>query len=486
MSSRRQYSSCDPCRRLKRKCVYDGTTRQPGLACLRCKELGYNCTFDYVSTRVEQKKRKRYSTTSGHKQDQSQSTELASIGELVEDVDAVDWNSVLQPYDGDVFLGLDDLNDNIVTDYFNLERLGKERQYLATVDSTQPSILDTNSTSSDYALQISLSPQNPGPRKQSERAQLSSSWKGSPTQLLNSTFTAKSLGGCLYHTYAAMMHGMESRYLEYECNPFSPSQRYTFDLKNESLVIEDSGPSNEAPNPRMADCPIIDMLQSMPALGYLRQGGSLQYRPLGDSIKITFVGLAKFLDHFGHFYGNRLGRRRKMEDERMLVATQQVFALQWAVTSSHETDKSFPIIQRSNDSSTVDLHAFASSWFRARSLILNATPGISFTRVYAMILFHMSVAPEEAKDVAGELNDILDQCLRQFEHLKNMMDGYVKLLSNTSTYRNLLQSSVKTFQWFAYIKDTFAALLTERDCILAEHPFDLSGKFYTCSVCSKS
>lgn len=426
---------------------------------------------------MEQKKRKRYSTTSGHKQDQSQSTELTSIGELVEDLDTVDWNSVLQPRDEDISLGFDDLNDGIVTEFLNLESLGKEWQDLATVDSAQPSILDTNSTGSNYTLQISLPPQNPGSRKQSERAQLSCSWKGSPTQLLNSTFTAKSLGTCLYHIYAAMMHGMESRYLEYECNPFGPSQRYTFDLKNGSLMIEDSGPSNEAPGPRIADCPIMGMLQSLPALRHLRQGGSPEDIPLGDSIKITFVGLAKFLDHFGHFYGNRLDRRSKVEDERMLIATQRVFALQWAVTSSHETDKSFPMIQGSKNPSTEDLHAFVSSWFKARSLILNATPGSSFTRVYAMVLFHMSVPPEEAKDVAGELNDILDQGLRQFENLKNMVDEYVKLLSSTSTYRKLLQSSVKAFQWFAYIKDTFVALLTERDCILTEHPFDLSGKF---------
>ncbi|KAI7973750.1 hypothetical protein EIK77_001813 [Talaromyces pinophilus] len=460
MSSRRQYSSCDPCRRLKRKCVYEETTPRPGLACLRCKELGYNCTFDYVLTRVEQKKRKRYSTNSGHKQDRSQSTELTSTGELVGDLDTVDWNSVLQPHDGDISLGFDNLNDSIVTGFLNLESLGKEWQDLATVDSAQPSILDTNSTSSDYTLPISLPPQNRGSRKQSERALLSSAWKGTPTQLLNSIFTAKSLGTCLYHTYATMMHGMESRYLEYECNPFGPSQRYTFDLKNASLVIEDSGPSNEAPGPRMSAYPLMGMLQG---LRHLRQGGSPQDVPLGDSIKITFVGLARFLDHFGHFYGNRLSRRRKVEDERMLMAAQQVFALQWAVTSSHETDKSFSIIQGSKNSSTEDLHAFASSWFRARSLILNATPGSSFTRVYAMILFHISVPPREAKDVAGELNDILDQCLRQFEDLKYMVDGYVKLLSSTSTYRNLLQSSVTAFQWFAYIKDTFGALLTERD-----------------------
>ena len=93
-----------------------------------------------------------------------------------------------------------------------------------------------------------------------------------------------------------------------------------------------------------------------------------------------------------------------------------------------------------------------------------------------MILFHTSVAPEEAKDVAGELNDILDRCLHEFEDLNSMVDEYIKLLSSTSTYRNLLQSSVKAFQWFAYIKDTFAALLTERNCILTENPMNLSGK----------
>lgn len=477
MSSRRQYSSCDSCRRLKRKCVYEETTRRSGLVCLRCKELGYNCTFDYISARLEQKKRKRHSTASDYKNYQSQSTELMSIGEPV---DTVDWISVLQPYDGDVSIEFDDLNNDIAAEYLNLEGLDREWQDLTMAGCAQSSILDTNGRSSDYTLQVSPKPKNSnysGPRKQIERAQLFASWKGSPTQLLNSTFTARSLGTCLYHTYAAMMHGMESRYLEYECNPFGPTHRYKFDLEDVSLVIEDNRPLNELPGPRKTDSPTMSTLQSLPALKQIHEEGLKQDTPLEDTIKITFVGLAKFLDHFGHFYGNKLDRRSKAEDERMLIAAQQVFALQWAVEGSREEDTSFPIIHRSDGSSTEDLHAFASSWFKARSLILNATPGCSFTRVYAMILFHTCVAPEEAKEVAGQLNNILDRCLHQFEDLKSMVDEYTKLLSSTSTYRNLLQSSVKAFQWFAYIKDTFAALLTERDLILTENPLNLSGKF---------
>jgi hypothetical protein len=402
---------------------------------------------------------------------------LTSIEEPVGDVDAVDWNSVLQSHDGNIVLGLDDLNDSIVTEFLNLESFSTEWVDLGPVESAQPSILDTNSTSSDNAVQVGLRSQNSGAGKQFERARLFSSWKGSPTQLLNSTFTATSLGTCLYQTYAAMMHGMELRYLEYECNPFGPSHRYSFGLETSSMVIEGGRSTDEPPKPSIADSSIMSMLTNLPAVRRLHQRGLPQDIPLGDTIKITFVGLAKFLDHFGHFYGNRLDRRSRVEDERMLTAAQQVFALQWAVTSAHEKDITSSIIRGSNDTSIEDLHTFASSWFKARSLILNATPGRSFTRVYAMILFHMSVAPEEAKDVSGELNDILDQCLRQFEDLKNMVDEYVKLLSSTSTYRTLLQSSVKAIQWFAYIKDTFAALLSERDCVLAEDPYDLSRKF---------
>lgn len=391
----------------------------------------------------------------------------------------MDWNSVFKPFDGDVSTDFDDLNNNIVAEYLNLESLDEEWQDLTMAGCGQSPILDINNRSSDYALQANHQPKNlnyPGTGKQFERAQLFTCWKGSPTQLLNSTFTAKSLGTSLHHTYAAMMHGMESRYLEYECNPFGPTHRYKFDSEDASLVIENNRPLNELPGARKANLPTMSMLQSLSGLKQTHQEGPKQDTQLEDTMKITFVGLAKFLDHFGHFYGNRLDQRSKMEDERMLIATQQVFALQWAVEGSRGKCTSVSKFHRSEDSSTEDLHAFASSWFKARSLILNATPGHSFTRVYAMILFHTSVAPEEAKDVAGELNDILDRCLHEFEDLKSMVDEYIKLLSSTSTYRNLLQSSVKAFQWFAYIKDTFAALLTERDCILTENPMNLSGK----------
>lgn len=467
MSSRRQYSSCDPCRRLKRKCVYEGTTRRAGLACVRCKELGYNCTFDYVSMRVEQKKKKRYSITSDHNKDQPQSC----IGELTDDTDTVDWNSILRHCDRDISLALNDWNDGIDTEFLDLESFGQELEDPARLPSSQPALFDTNSTGNNYALEDRLQSQNFDIGKQ---LQLPSSWKGSPTKLLNSTFTARSLGTCLYHTYAAMMHGMESRYLEYESNPFGPTHRYTFGLEDAPLTIEHNRSSNENADLGTAHSPIMGTLQNLPAL---RHPGSMQDIPLGDSMKITFAGLAKFLDHFGHFYGNRLDRRSKVEDERMLIAAQQAFALQWGVTSSHEADKLFPTIQRSKDSSTENTNAFVSSWFKARSLIFNATPGRSFTRVYAMLLFHVSVAPEQAKDVTGELNSILEQSLRQFEELRVMVDAYVKLLNSTSTYRNLLQASVKAFEWFSYIKDTFASLISERDCIL-EDPFDLSGTLY--------
>lgn len=426
---------------------------------------------------MEQKKKKRHDIASDYKRDQPQSTELTSIGELVRDVDTVDWNSVLQPCDGDIPLGLGELNDNITTDFFDLDGLGSEWQYFATVDSAQPPILDTNSMSSDSALQVSLRPQISGPGIQFQGTRISTSWKGSPTQLLNSTFTANSLGTCLYHTYAAMMHGMESRYLDYECNPFGPNHRYSFEIGDSSPVKDDGYPSSESHGSKTSDFSIRDLLRSVPSPKNFGQGGSPHNILHGDSISVTFVGLGKFLDHFGHLYGNKLDRRSRVEDELMLIAAQQVFALQWAVSSSHEKDIPFSIIQRSKDSPTEDLHVFASSWFKARSLISNATPGRSFTRVYAMILFHMCISPEEAKDVSAELNDILDQCLCQFEDLKNMVDEYVKLLSSTSAYRNLLQSSVKAFQWFAYIKDTFVTLLTERDCILTNDPFDLSGMF---------
>ncbi|OKL60964.1 hypothetical protein UA08_03696 [Talaromyces atroroseus] len=176
-------------------------------------------------------------------------------------------------------------------------------------------------------------------------------------------------------------------------------------------------------------------------------------------------------------------RQSREEDEAILISVQQAFALQWLASDKSQIGLPLCTSANENGSSMETLHAFSTAWFGARSRILNAKPSRSFTRVYAMLLFHMSVAPEEFNDTLIDKNRILNECLSHLRDLKVMVEEFSRNLSPASNYRRLLESSVRVFEWFAYVKDTFESLICDRDCILTDDPpncnyvsSDLSGQ----------
>ncbi|ODM18785.1 hypothetical protein SI65_05402 [Aspergillus cristatus] len=79
LPQRRQNSSCDPCRRSKRRCFFASPrTGDMSVACTHCKRLGHACTFDFVnsiSTQKKQIRQTRARTTSS-----SESAAEASLG----------------------------------------------------------------------------------------------------------------------------------------------------------------------------------------------------------------------------------------------------------------------------------------------------------------------------------------------------------------------------------------------------------------------
>lgn len=306
MPSRRQYSSCDQCRRSKRKCTttHEGIARGPGLVCRNCSRLGYKCTFAYVSARTEQKRKERFSKTFNQNALVGSRKSISHPGSVSQG-DEMHWTTVNDSYNVVSPETSQAAFDSIFAELTTLDSLGEDWTFDAAETSGS---LERPVQIKSPKLSHAVSASKCEYRTHMNETRLSGFWVGSPIQLLNSTFTQNVLGSYLHHTYASMMHGMESRYLDYACNAFAPSYKYSF--AGEHLSHSSIEPI-QLPNP-------------------------VDYETNEQPMTVTFVGLARFLDHFGHFYGNKLDRHSKKEDEALLVAVQQAFALQWSVLDEFE------------------------------------------------------------------------------------------------------------------------------------------------------
>ena len=462
MASRRQNSSCDQCRRSKRKCASrQGAPRESGHACLNCFHLGYECTFEFVTARVKQKRKGTIESgdrlhpfrLKRHRQDQP-------VSSLRNDLFAgVTGDS--NPYEAL------DMELDFPADFDGLNDLNEAWSFLAGENPDSAATSDWTTRSGPSASSSRLRIDENG---------LSGLWSGSPIQLLNSNFTANLLGTCLDDVYRSMMYGIESRYLSYTCNPFAPSHKYCFGDGDQlaSPVAEGSpdlsltGSRDPTTSSGAMQAPVSSPQPSTPFDFNSLLG--LSKNPGQGALKFTFVGLARFLDHFGALYGNRVDSQTRKEDRDALIAAQQAFALQWSPCDTPGTKGSIATSATEERSSTNNSQVFTTAWFIARSRIMNTRPHRSFIRLYAMLLFHMTDAPEQAKDAMIEKNNILSQCLYQLLDLKTLVEDYCQHLGPSSTYRRLLDSSVKVFQWFAYVKDTVASIVSDRECILPDAP----------------
>lgn len=377
MSTRRQYSSCDQCRRSKRRCVFPPETSD---TCINCSGLGRHCTSDFATAHAGNKeKRTKTLTRKARLQPGSESSFDLALGQGESNAsnhEALDiqMNQTILPSESSIF---------------------DESQFFCDIPGLETSQQDL------LAPRLRLPTSENG---------LSGFWSGSPIQILNSRATVDLLGTCLDDTYKSMMYGMESRYLAKKCNPFASDVEYRFEIED--------GPHQSS------------------------------------AVQVTMAGVAHFLDHFGHLYGNKLTAKTRKEDESVLLTTQQAFALQWMSCDSP------------GSVSPENTQIFTTAWFNARSLIQNIinrqnTTHRSFTLAYAMLLFHMTNIPEPAGDVTIERVHILQQGLQQISDLKGLVDKYChQYLDPTSTYRMLLETSTNILIWLACIKDTIASMIT--------------------------
>ena len=488
-SVRKQNTSCDPCRRSKRRCAFPDENSGPTATCINCAHLGNKCTFDFVTARLNQRRNRATATTPTTQPQllspalprtyaQHATTPLSEL-RLVDTTiqDALQANSFSPGFlDFDLFMG------NVVSEWTSFD----QRSFAPHDPPTEasPPIMTSSTTSpgSSASCPKRQAPSTPG--LWVSKPPMPGLWRGSPIHLLNSSVETQRINGSLSEVYNSMISGIAVRYLDYNCNSFAGAYKYSFDL-DKSLP----GPSNVQPFMNSFIAPWRKRT------AYTEQNLQSQIntpKSVANQInKVTMVGIARFLDNFGPLYGNNLDQKTRSQNERTLTAVVQAFALQYlpskraagplahlyqSLDPDDEPTHSYPShIDRSANSS----HIFVSAWFNAYSHLIDTKQNLSFIRLYAVFLFQMTCVPEETASVwpcGGTCYDLLDDGLRQMNELKVLVDEYCQHLGTHSLYRFLLQSSLDIIRWFAYLRDTIDSVLHERPCMLEDAPVRPNGK----------
>ncbi|KAI1630189.1 hypothetical protein EDD37DRAFT_85808 [Exophiala viscosa] len=489
-AARKQNSSCDACRRSKRRCAFPPNV-QLGMAatCLNCFHLGRDCTYDFVTSRLNQKRTKRTCppvTLQGHLLSQGaglpqdiRATDTVTPSEFQYDGSAP--GQVAWPFPVHGLVGDDMFFGNLASEW---------AQLMTGVGATVDNVVN-HTDSDDVETAASKSTQGNRQSRVVSPAHTKSvlgPWRGSPIHLLNSSTELHLVNQNLGEVYESMMSGITTRYLDYNCNLFAGSYRYSFDADCAEIPLSKQDTDHALARTRM---PTWKRSSSGVRTVALQNPGYTLEDLASQINKVTMIGIARFLDNFGSLYGNVLEPKRRKQDERTLTATLQAFSLQFAPAPQKEARKftvqrpfvSVPDISLvgcdAGTSYSKTPHVFAAAWFNAYELLVASKETRSFIHLYAVFLFQMTTIPPEATS-SERFNvsplDIADLALYQMQELHGLIDDYCEILEPQSTYRFLLHSSLRIFNWYAYLRDTIASMLHPRACILEDAPLKLKGK----------
>lgn len=195
LPQRRQNSSCDPCRRSKRRCFFSSPQIEgTDVACTHCERLGHACTFDFVSSKLGQKKRPRqlHTRTSCSAGAAEASPSLAS-GDF--QADAVAGHDVLESW-------------------LDFDYLEQNNECLELPGFLAPDAVTAIETSEDRL------------RVRPNLQHLVDSSLNSPIRLLNSKLDATILDIRLARIHDVIVTGCASRFADYECNLYATASRY--------------------------------------------------------------------------------------------------------------------------------------------------------------------------------------------------------------------------------------------------------------------
>lgn len=407
MSQRRQYSSCDPCRRSKRRCSLPSYS--DGGTCTNCQRLGHVCTFEFSKSR-------RTVRRNPSRQNQTLSR-LSGSGHDLPEITADGLSEYYpSPLNGSAETPISWLNfdesHQIESTWDNTQ--GLDLTDLLAADVVTPAQPPSDARSSPLLRVPCTTPILPG------RA------LNSPIRLLNSKLDATILDSRLARIHNTIITGCASRFADYDCNLCATGLRYR-------LEGADGGQSQGCAFPLNSAMASTDV-----------------------TCTFTAIGAVRFLDHFGDLYGNRLSSDARRQSDAALRAVLRAFSLQWLSTS-----EGTPATDSIRDASQ---NAFYDSWFAAREILGNAQAVRSFRVVYAILLFDGISVPTQAS--AGPPHELLNAGLQTLCSLDALIGRYCATLGAHSTYSMLLEASMAVVRWGGYIRDIGASLTTDRRCKL--------------------
>jgi hypothetical protein len=308
----------------------------------------------------------------------------------------------------------------------------------------------------------------------------------SPIHLLNSKLDASILDERLISIYEAILTGSAERFLDCDTNLYATGIRYE---------IENGGhESSNEPTPATYSSPSDKNGTSSP-LNPLNTSGQLQTRMKPDfsgeqthreASSMTIVGCARFLDHFGDLYGNRLSQASKKRSDTALRAALRLFALQWLPSTGSEIDRRTSpreaAIARLHDKMPLrssPCEFYTDAWHQARMAIDEARSVRSFRAVFASFIFDGTAIPMSARNNTSEAlieHEFLNIGLQKLHELDELVQNYCAALGPLSQYGALAETSLTLVRWSGYIRDTGAALTSDHQCRLPDPLRDMNSK----------
>lgn len=460
---RRQNTSCDPCRRSKRRCVVqsepDGI---PDAICTNCKRLRRQCTFQFAIAQSSSPfSRKRQKRDNGETSGSTTQNELNDFDATIEEVAGSPSNrfDATSIADQDVLAAWLNLDyDEIVADSVNSFPTNLEpsesfdalrSEYIAPAESQR----EGQATATTSQLTRLHEGQNLVSNNHRPTVGLSFN---SPIYLLNSGIDAEIFGSRLARIYEAIATASASRFLDYDCNLYATGSRYR-------LGDSESGSSN-------GSAPAGSTVGSTSITPYFALPVSSQAMPY----EISLLGSVRFLDHLSDLYGNRLNSAARKKSDETFKAVLRAFSMQWLPSSpSFGASSAYDHFPRNSKSGEAgddsSLNAFIDAWVRARSLLNDAHDVRSFRVVLATLMFVGIVTPTKITDREDLVpNHFLDTALQKLSYLDGLVTQYCANLGSPSTYGALAEASLSIVRWTAYIRDTGAALAMDRQCKLPD------------------
>ncbi|KAF7591449.1 hypothetical protein BBP40_001552 [Aspergillus hancockii] len=454
--SRRQYSSCDACRRSKRRCRLEvPKDTATDAICTNCKRLGYSCTFDFARSRVAPRRSRRRNPITAvecdgpnalNSSDELPEIPIASQGVLASWLD-FDLDPCLND-DGTPFLENIDLPGILA----------------GACPETPPA--DHQANTFTYLL-----PNHPDTVRHSNHTYpVIGGSPRSPISLLNSKINATLLDECLARIHDTIVTGCASRFIHYDCNLSATRSRYRLESNFSSIPREEMPAKLDPPSDGNSPKPGSISQSDISSLTSGHSARESESTLLDHPHLMTVIGTVRFLDHFSDLYGNRLSGAARRQSDAVFKAVLRAFSLQWLSPVGRASDTQLSTHSNSPDGkgTTRDslVNAFYDSWFQARSLIRDALPVQSFRVVYAILMFDGIAIP--AKDCGKPLvaHEFLDAGLQKLYRLDGLVRQYCANLGPLSTYGAIAEASLSVVRWCGHVRDIGAALTMAHQCTL--------------------